>query len=136
MPVKKKVVKKRAVKKNMVKSFGDKQVLLGAVPGQPTMSGLGMGADIMFDPSTMSGGNWFTDFGKGFVKGITLGAVDLDKKATGNIKFLPFGDKGFTGLKPSQVASFAGDLTGDQRLKTAGAVGKVVGLGRKKKAKK
>lgn len=135
MPVKKKAVKKAVkrvvAKKSLLKTLGDKQILLGAVPGQ--MSGLGAQAQIMYDPRTMSGGNWLSDLGKGFIKGFTLGAVDLDKKATGNINWLPFGPKGFTGLKPSQVASFAGDLTGNPLLKTAGTVAKAVGQGRKKR---
>ena len=53
------------------------------------------------------GQGFFEDFGKGFVKGITLGAVDLDDSTKG-MSFLPFGEKGFLtkqGITPSTVAA-------------------------------
>jgi len=53
------------------------------------------------------GQGFFEDLGKGFVKGFTLGAVDIDD-STKDMKFLPFGEKGFLteqGIKPSQLAA-------------------------------
>ena len=66
-----------------------------------------------YGSSVQIGSGFWSDFGAGFVKGITLGQVDISPKTKILSKYLPLGKKGWLRPAVRYVAGTAGDVVGD-----------------------